>query len=384
MPRATGNLREFGLAFESTIKRHRWLIRLPHCRRIRKRWTEQVDHRPIKGVRRCLLDFRRIDVDGEQGRRFHALVRLLQRGGYELFMVPRLSFLQTGHRPFKARAIETIQPFFEASFGVDQGEFDLGLSDSSGKLTSAKQTIRVLTSKLRPLENGDLAMPYSFYPDIWDREEDLRLRDYRHQQRNWSLFFGGHCSQKAYSRIKKYGRMNTVNRYEVVTEVLRLFADKALRIDSDDRLKSAMRSQQEAFVCIDNLIYRTAAERWMSLLARSDFFLAAPGCDYPFSHNVIEAIAVGTIPVLEYGSLFTPALRDGVNCIGYQGREGLRTAISRIQQLSRAEIIEMRRAVIAYYENHLSPRAFCDQLESDSISRLHLFPYLTPSAASAA
>ncbi|MCA9139495.1 MAG: hypothetical protein KDB00_22130 [Planctomycetales bacterium] len=374
------------------MKQHRWLWRYTHCRRVLRDWVADAEGRQFAGSRRCLLDLRRIAIDGEQGRRFHALVTLLERGGYELAMVPRLQFLQTGHRTFKASALAKVKPYFPvgsaagfpAESDADVVPFDLCLSDSASASPLARRTIPVLTGIGNALAAGDLAMPYSFFPTVWDQREDDRFDRYRRGPRNWRLFFGGHCSLESYSRIKKYRRLCPVDRYHVVREVRRYFSQSTLTIASDLQLESAQRQRHESFVMIDNADYRTDPSRWLGLLAQSDFFLAAPGCDYPLSHNAIEAIAVGTIPVLEYDSLFTPPLRDGENCIAYRGLDGLRHAAARIETMDQADIRRLRTGVIDYYKTHLSPESFCKNLESEHTKRLHLFSYLTPAIHSAA
>ncbi|QDV84273.1 hypothetical protein [Planctomycetes bacterium TBK1r] len=389
MPRPLVNLRHFGLTLERSFKQHRWLWRYAHCKRVFDSWSERTGGDAVAtsrpdATRRCLLDLRRIASDGEQGRRFHALVMLLRRGGYELSMVPRLAFLQTGHRTFKANALSQTRPFFEDQLPADFCPFDLCLSDGAAAHRYARRTLPVLTGTQKPLQPGDLAMPYSFFPAIWDHGEDQRFEDYRSRARVWRIFFGGHCSEASYRRINKYTRLQPVERHRVVREVNRYFYDSTLWIDCDEQLESAQRQRHESFVMIDNAVYRPDASRWLGLLAQSDFFLAAPGCDYPLSHNAIEAIAVGTIPVLEYNSLFTPPLSDGENCITYQGIDGLRRAAARIETMDERQIIKLRRGVIDYYESHLSPAAFCRDLENQSTKRLHLFPYLTPAAKQAA
>lgn len=394
MPSPFANLRAAGLAVERTLKQHRWLWRYAHCKRVLDQWTKQDQRRESAGElnspsanlasARCLLDLRRIANDGEQGRRFHALVTLLSRSGYQLSMVPRLQFLQTGHRAFKATALSTIQPFFEDEISPTFRPFELCLSDRGRPSPFALRTIPVMASTRRPLGAGDLAMPYSFFPAVWDHREDDRFDEYRQRTRLWRLFFGGHCSQASYSRIRKYTRLKPVNRFHVVAETNRFFADSTLMITSDEQLDAAQQGRHESFVMIDNAKYRTVPEAWLGLLAQSDFFLAAPGCDYPLSHNAIEAIAVGTIPVLEYESLFSPALRDGANCITYRGITGLRAALARIESMDQVEIQRIREGAIQYYESHLSPSAFRQQLENAQTERLHLFPYLTPAVKQSA
>lgn len=384
MPSPLVKLRSTGLSIERAVKQQRWLWRYSHCKRVLQHWMKNAATEPDQVKRRCLLDLRRIEVDGEQGRRFHALVMLLHRGGYELSMVPRLQFLQTGHRTFKASALSRIKPFFEDELPANFRPFHLCLSDSGRAHRLALRTIDVKTSTQRALGKGDLALPYSFFPTVWDQREDDRLGDYRRRDRVWRLFFGGHRSRESYSRIEKYTRLRPVDRYRVVKEVNRYFAKSTLVITSNEQLESAVGQRHESFVLIDNAVYRPPPNRWLGLLAQSDFFLAAPGCDYPLSHNAIESVAVGTIPVLEYDSLFSPPLHDGENCIAYRGLDGLREAIGRIDSMSQTQIERLRSEVIEYYESHLSPHAFREKLEDERTRCLHLFAYLTPEAKKAA
>lgn len=384
MPSPFPSMRSVGLAIEQACKQQRWLLRYSHCKRVFHNWRENGYTEPLPDSRRCLLDLRKIANDGEQGRRFHSLVMLLRRGGYDVSMVPRLEFMQTGDRLFKANALAQTRPFFEDDLPADFRHFDFCLSDSRRPNRYALRTLPVLTGTRKPLAGGDLAMPYGLYPEVWDRHEDEKFDAYRSCQRVWRFFFGGNCSQQSYIGIKKYRRLRPVDRYRVVCEINHYFADSTLTITSDQQLESARQNRHESFVMIDNAHYRTNPGLWLGLLAQSDFFLAAPGGDYPVSHNAIEAIAVGTIPVLEYDSLFTPPLRDGVNCITYRGIDGLRRAAARIESMEQREISDLRSNVIDYYESHLSPAAFCRQLEDASTKRLHLFPYLTPATRQAA
>lgn len=384
MPSPLQRIRTLALGLERSVKQYRWLLRYAHSKRVRKFWMSQRNDAVVSNEKRCLLDLRRIANDGEQGRRFHALAMLLNRGGYSLSLVPRLQFLQTGDRAFKASALSFIQPFCEDDLPADFRPFDLCLSDRRGEHRHADRTIEVLADTKNPLATGDLALPYSFYPDVWNQCDDHDFDAYRRHRRVWRFFFGGYCSKQSYRRIKKYSRLQPVDRYSAVREVNRYFAHSTIEICSHRQLLSAQAARHESFVMIDNTKYRPDANRWLGLLAQSDFFLAAPGCDYPLSHNAIEAIAVGTIPVLEYDSLFTPALRDGENCIAYRGMDGLRDAASRVDAMNQHEIERLRSGVIQYYESHLSPAAFCKRLESDRTNRLHLFSYLTPAAKQAA
>lgn len=63
-----------------------------------------------------------------------------------------------------------------------------------------------------------------------------------------------------------------------------------------------------------------ATEKWRYYLSAADFIFCAPGMTMPLCHNVIEALSVGVIPILNYPNWLNPSLQDGVNCLVYNGK----------------------------------------------------------------
>lgn len=128
----------------------------------------------------------------------------------------------------------------------------------------------------------------------------------------------------------------------------------------------------QARMVVPNEGKRVVSLLWLEHLSRSDFFIAAPGAYFPFCHNLIESMAVGTIPIVEYGKWMCPALEDGVNCIAFDGAAGLVDAINRALELSSEEILIMRKNVIQYYEDHCRMDYFIrDQLQRSDPHVVH-------------
>lgn len=367
----------------ASIPQHAQQARLPfrlrNARECRDAWSKLPIESP-SGNRTCLLDIRHVAADGEQGRRFHALVTLLSRSGFDLWLVPRLCFLQTGKKCFKRAAVRSTRMF---GTHATPGRFDLCFSDCVNEHPLADRTLKVSYDTSRELKAGEIPLPYSFYPDIWNRREDELLQQYREQPRQWRLLFGGYFQEKSYTKIKKYKRQQVVNRFALVSEVMEQYGDRTKQVLNGEELEETKNSIVDGFVLIDSQRYRLDPLDWLSVLSRSNFFLAAPGGDYPFSHNCIESLAVGTIPVLEYDQLFRPGLEDGVNCITFRGKSGIGPAIERINAMTPSEIQALRNAAIEYYEQHLSPNAFRQRIDDQFAKGLHVFPYLAKQAQAA-
>jgi hypothetical protein len=79
----------------------------------------------------------------------------------------------------------------------------------------------------------------------------------------------------------------------------------------------------------------------------------------PLCHNVIEAMSVGTIPLIEreYAEVMYPNLENKVNAIIFEDLERLNEILEDVFQLKEEKISEMRNHVLKYYENFLSPES---------------------------
>jgi len=96
-------------------------------------------------------------------------------------------------------------------------------------------------------------------------------------------------------------------------------------------------------------------ERYLRMLARSEFALCPPGVFMPHSHNLVEAMAVGTIPLVNYPDFCHPELTAGTNCLAFAAPDELKGAVRRALAAPDVAIQPMRRAVIRYYDEELSP-----------------------------
>ena len=140
-------------------------------------------------------------------------------------------------------------------------------------------------------------------------------------------------------------------------------------------------SEWDGFTFVDSDQYRLPGKEWLRTLSHANFFLAAPGTTYPMSHNCVESLAVGTIPVLEYASVFRPTLTDGVNCLTYKGKKGFRRTLSRLQDMEALEIERLRKGAVEYYDKYLGPERMVEQLMQADMSKLHLHAHLAKPAA---
>ena len=84
----------------------------------------------------------------------------------------------------------------------------------------------------------------------------------------------------------------------------------------------------------------------------------------PWCHNTVEAMSVGTIPIIEYGNLYDPALEHMKNCIRYSTYEELKNAMNLVLNMDRREIEQLRKNVTEYYNRYLSTDSITKNINS--------------------
>lgn len=104
--------------------------------------------------------------------------------------------------------------------------------------------------------------------------------------------------------------------------------------------------------------HKFAIADYVDALSRADFFICPPGWLMPHSHNLIEAMSVGTIPVTNYADYMRPPLTPDVNCLAFSTLDELEVVIGRALNMQPQEIATLRSGVISYYDEYLDPVSF--------------------------
>lgn len=230
---------------------------------------------------------------------------------------------------------------------------DIDRAQSRRKLAGQKTVVMMIG---RDRVQQTLAMPYPMHPNQIGGLTEQRIESLRTQPKA-GVFFAG--NQK-----DRYGREGLQNGFGVLP---RLQILSALRQEFPDRI--AARASEGA---CDRIVLRNSATdpidagQWMSVVAGHQFFLCCPGASQPVCHNVIEAMAVGTIPILEYADRMPSGLRDGVNAVFFRGRAGLINAIARIDLMDSQERENVSQNTCRYFDDHLDGAKFLRCLRDDS------------------
>ncbi len=230
---------------------------------------------------------------------------------------------------------------------------------------------RAVFNTIKPLS---FYIPYSMYPKIYlNKYFNGEGQHLGIQLRNWKILFAGRISKDVYGcgSIEKLFKM--IPRHEAIDYLQEQMADRLFMPENEyDLTQSIQRKKGIVIVPSEKILIEEG--KWLETLTRSNFFLALPGCVQPLSHNVIEAMSVGTIPLLEYNGFFNPPLTHEENCIEYSGKDDMVLKINIALNMNEEKIATLRKNVIDYYNSYLKPRAVITNFEKDlsRINRVYL------------
>jgi hypothetical protein len=307
------------------------------------------------------------DMDG-MGRYAYLILKLFNDGGYTIYLHKKINFLTYTRLGKYGRLIYLIENLKVVSKIPKHTQSMIYAFDTvyneilnlSWKKTTYVNLFRPLSCQLGEV----LPVPYFMHPTLYKYNQQAKIPLLRNTQRKLRIFFGGNTAlYYSFPTLAIYGQMTRMQGIEAVAEL----EEKVNSNITSNELESITKGDQYINKCYilrtDNKISVPMTE-WLDLIAKSDFFLCLSGTDLPMCHNAIEAMALGTIPILSYPDWFFPTLEHKKNAIIYSGKEDMLTKINEVFNMSEAEITQMRKNVIEYYDTYLGAKNFISKYDS--------------------
>lgn len=232
----------------------------------------------------------------------------------------------------------------------------------------------------RDIDRGIPVMPYPMHPATLPHAELCQLRALRMTKNRAPIFFAGNQKPK-YGDDRMRKNFGMLSRLEILDRLAHAFPDRMAssikevatpHVTAESSATVGQHSLSHSttprpIVIADSRIESIAACDWLAALARAQFFLCCPGSSQPVCHNLVEAMSVGTIPILEYDQRLTPTLRDGENAICFRGSRGLVDAIKRIDRLSSEQVLRLSHNAASHYDQHMCGTKFMRRLRDGDI-----------------
>ena len=219
-----------------------------------------------------------------------------------------------------------------------------------------------------------LRAPYFMHPSVYHRGLHKRrspstaLDSAAKRRRRFRLGFFGTHDREFYTKHYHFPGMN---RFEILEVFLQKFGNRMRRLRGFPRDWDGC----EIAVSIDS---RGGDRRGKSFLSQDHYFEALRECDFvlsppgwcmPLSHNLVEAMICGAIPIINSGAFMAPPLENGANCLEFFGEVDFIATIEKALVLSDLEVEQMRAAVLEHYDRFLEPKAFVEELVSNESGR---------------
>lgn len=213
-------------------------------------------------------------------------------------------------------------------------------------------------------------LPFQMHPELCHNIREHTLSRLRNKKRARRIFFSGNMDRKLYDSPDMEKTFHKLSRVKVLETLLHSLDSEEVSVFNNE--SKFLRSGDAYIKRLVLLEFRIKRKHWLDTLAESDFFLSPPGISMPICHNIIEAMAVGTIPVTESPECFNPPLQHLENCVVFSGKEDLVQKIRYILNMDQERICRLRQNAAAYFERYIAPAGNCARFRScyDKISRI--------------
>jgi hypothetical protein len=204
--------------------------------------------------------------------------------------------------------------------------------------------------------------PYGMHPAQAMRATPDVLERLRASPRRMRAMFAGDSKGYVRNRVRYPGPK--LPRLEVLTTLKERLGDAVVAVSGSEQIEHLCEPGfVDGFVLSESGSGISPSE-WLPTLAKADFFLCPPGIVMPMCHNVIEAMAVGTIPLIGYAEWLHPNLEHLVNCIVFDGKDDLVEKMRLALSMPEPQVKAIRANVVAYYESHLRPEVVVRAIEA--------------------
>ncbi|MFD0836296.1 hypothetical protein ACFQ0I_11000 [Mariniflexile aquimaris] len=306
-------------------------------------------------------------------RYFYGLIKFFSIEGYTIYF-PTFNFKYFKHN---------VHTKYKSPWNQHQLIYQEGLICLEEAPNKSKNSIELNENNLNPdyftcyfktdiIKTNSYHIPISMHPkfynnNYWDKEVSYLSK------RKRSIFMVGNFGSAFYSGYSATP-FNSDGRIEVFQHLNKekILREFNTRIEFDDFLKS--NDDDNVCIILDSNKIRIDISELREVLNNFYFYLALPGSVMPFSHNIIEALSVGSILIIheEYAKMMSPELKHLKNAIIYNDLEDLTNKINLAYNLNEKELFYLRDKAKEYYNLHLTPKAVVNKIVTGNYDMMYL------------
>lgn len=228
-------------------------------------------------------------------------------------------------------------------------------------------------------EKNSYHVPMSFHPYMYHYGYWNRPLPPVGRSKN-ALFAFGNFDRTAYKKIHK-APFNIIDRADLIDYLSS--KSNFISAKSGEHLTNLIEADINGqIVFVEKCNFEIPAERVREHLSKFRYFLCCPGVFAPLSHNFVEALSTGTVPVIQktYADLIYPPLQHNKNAIIFNDFKDLEKLLEEnLFKKTDNEFLIMEEEVSRYYTTYLHPKAATENI----LANLHKTPiYLNASERS--
>lgn len=304
---------------------------------------------------------------GEMGRLLFAILNAFSASGYEIKLLDNLSRSELSKYGTLAYSLNRVALTDTVPRDTRDMIYLFDKEDAAVGRHRWRKKVQVKFDVFSPYWLKDpIIMPYPVHPVHAREDLEDRLQRNGSGDRSVRIFFSGDVQGYVKNRIR-YPK-EKLTRTEVINSILEGMGDKVLLIKEQEKLEQIFSGSAYTNKCVivDANRLRVDDQSWLTTLAKCDFFLCPPGYVMPMCHNIIEAMAVGAIPITNYPEWLSPSLVHERDCIAFEGRGDLMDKLATVMHMRQDEVLAMRQRVLKYYHDHLTARSFTRKIEASA------------------
>jgi hypothetical protein len=300
---------------------------------------------------------------GEGGRLLFSLLQAFSGNGYPINLFNNLSCEVAGHI---GRMTFCLPGLALVDSGPEVVEDKIYLYDSPDAHLNLQPWLKTIAVRFDIFSkywfDSPVMFPYPIHPVHTGCDLPNRLLKLREHPKRVRVFFSGDL--KGYTQNHITYPATKLPRLVVINTIRQVLPDSSFFLGEQQDIDTLFSDGfANRCVLIDTGKTWIDDRFWLDYLAKADFFLAPPGICMPMCHNIIEAMAVGAIPITSYPEWFRPHLRHMENCIVYSDAADLVEKMKFVLAMEQPQIRQLRKNVIRFFEEHLAPARFIARLE---------------------
>lgn len=318
----------------------------------------KVSFHPVN-KKRIYFDVKGIAVN----RYLYSFLKMFQLEGYTVFIPKNVDLANN--------LFDKKGEFKYASWLLDEKVVKFGKPLENKTLAFSRD--RLSNDYYSPGRNG-YHVPMSCYP--WYYKNYSHIKEIRvSEKRKRSIFMAGNIDEKFYDKISHSNFFSKIPSRKRTADYLRN-SSFYYRVRNGEELKNFINGNLDnKVILIDSSSdFRVPLDQLLFSLNHFYFYFALPGIIIPQSHNLMEAMLCGCIPVIhkEYALLLDPPLEPLKNAIFFNTLSELIELIEGLFSMEEKEIQRMRRNVLSYYLDYLSPKAVVQQVIESKPEKIYL------------